>query len=292
MTARSQHHTTFVNGLRMHYVSAGDGPPVVLLHGWPQTCHEWDDVVALLQDRYRLIVPDLRGAGDTGRPLDGYDKKTMANDIVGLLDQLGIDEFFLAGHDIGGAVSYALAAQQRARVRALAIIEMVLPGFGYEEAMRMTAEGGGLWHFTFHMATDIAEMLIAGREREYLSHFFRSYAYDPSAIDGVAVAEYIQRYSEPGAMRATLGYYRSVFKDAQDNRLSALEKLEMPVLAIAGAACLGDITRQSVSQVAANVTGRIVERSGHWLPEEQSVTLAEELHSLFSRATMRSHQSA
>lgn len=276
-----RHHTTRVNGLKMHYVSAGDGPVLVLLHGWPQTWYEWRHLIPLLAPHYRLIMPDLRGAGDSGKPLGGYDKKTMAGDIVGLLDQLGIDRCFLAGHDFGATVAYALAAQHRERVQALAIIEMVLPGFGYEEAMKMTPEGGGLWHFTFHMATDLVEMLLAGREEQYLSLFYREYAYNPEAIDAASLAEYASRYAAPGAMRASMGYYRTIFQDAADNRAWAEAKLQIPVLAIAGAACLGDITRQSVSAVAEQVTGRIVEQAGHWLPEEQPEVLARELSALF-----------
>ncbi|SKC83538.1 Pimeloyl-ACP methyl ester carboxylesterase [Burkholderia sp. CF099] len=280
-TTSLQHHTLRINGMKMHYVTAGEGEPLVLLHGWPQTWYEWNHVIPLLARKYRLIVPDLRGAGDTGRPVSGYDKRTMANDIIALLDHLGIPDFFLAGHDFGGAVSYALAAQHRARVRALAIVEMVLPGFGYEEAMKMTPDGGGLWHFTFHMADNVAEMLLEGREREYLSFFYREYSYNPDAVDTRALEEYVQRYSAPGAMRATMGYYRTIFTDAADNRAWAQEKLTMPVLAIAGEASLGDITRQSVSCVAERVTARIVPMSGHWLPEEQPEVLAREFEQFF-----------
>ena len=198
--------------VRLHYVRGGAGSPVVLLHGWSQTWYEWRRVLPALAERHTVIAPDLRGLGDSSKPEGGYDKRTVAGDIRELVGQLGFDRVSLVGHDHGAAVAYAYAAAHRDSVERLAFLEMLLMGAGGELGLDHSA-GQGLWHLSFHACGgEVAEQLIRGRERMYLSWFYGNFAYDRTAIDDEAVDEYVRCYSAPGGLR--LEYYRAFFEDA------------------------------------------------------------------------------
>ena len=215
----NSHQYAELEGLRMHYVRAGDGPEVVvLLHGWAQTWYEWRHVIPGLARRYTVIAPDLRGLGDTGKPKSGYDKKTLAGDVHRLVRHLGFERVFLVGHDFGMAVAYAYANEYPQEARALALMEYMLPGFGGELGMHVT-RNGGRWHLVFHAKCELAEMLIQGKEREYLSWFYRSFSYDKSAITERDIDEYVRCYAAPGAMGTSLEYYRTLFDDEDQNRI-------------------------------------------------------------------------
>jgi pimeloyl-ACP methyl ester carboxylesterase len=256
------HGTAAVNGTRLHYVIAGDGEPLVLLHGWPQTSHEWRKVLLKLAEEYTVIAPDLPGMGDSDRPQSGYDKRTVASHIRALVYDLGFDDVSIVGHDWGMPVSYAYAAQYRSEVRALAVLDAMLPGIRNDELRSR-------WHVKFHQIRDLPERLVAGNERLYLSWFYREAAYDPSAIDREAVDEYVRCYSAPGGLRGGFEYYRAYDTDAEHNREHAKEKLEMPVLALGGVAGMGEKPIDDMKAVATDVRGDVVERAGHWIPEER-----------------------
>lgn len=278
-----EHHTAAVNGVRLHYVTAGSGPPVVLLHGWPQTWYAWRHVIPALAARYTVIAPDLRGLGASSKPDGGYDTNTVAQDIHALVEHLGHEEILLAGHDWGAATAYAYAASFRDAVRRLAIFEMVLPGFGLmEQAMIPQPHGQFLWHMSFQSVPDIPLALLQGREDVYLGHIFDHYAFDPWAVRAEERAPYIQSMRELGALRAGMEYYRHYFTSAEQNRAHQQEKLQMPVLAYGGSACLGGLTRQCLELAAENVEGGVIERCGHWIGEEQPDFVAEALLSFFA----------
>lgn len=257
----------------LHYVTAGSGPPVVLLHGWPQTWYEWRHVIPALANRYTVIAPDLRGLGDSSRPLHGYDKMTMARDIWQLVSgKLGHDRFFLVGHDWGGPTAFALAAQQPQAVRRLAILDVVIPGDGGD-----FSQGGRRWHHQFHMTPDLPEALVQGREEIYLAWFYRTLAFRPDAIGADDLTEYLRTYRQPGAMRAGLALYRALPQDAADNRATlARMKLPMPTLAVGGAKAWGRAgeVEDSLRRVATDVRGTVVAECGHFIPEEQPEVLA------------------
>jgi pimeloyl-ACP methyl ester carboxylesterase len=281
-----RHHLVRANGILQHYVIAGEGAPVVLLHGFAQTWREWRrDVMPALAARYTVIAPDMRGAGDTERPLDGYEKRSMAEDLHGLLEHLDVGPVLLAGHDFGAAVAYAYAAAHRDAVRKLAIMEMIMPGFGYEQAMQVPFATDGLgrhvWHLFFHDAPEIADALISGRERMYLDWFHRNFAYNPTAVPAEDLDEYERAYAAPGGMRA-LNYYRTHFLDADHNRETAKHPLTIPVLALGGEGFLGPIVEQGMSQLASDVRGRIVPECGHWIADEQPEYLIRELEQFFA----------
>ena len=269
------HHTLQLPEVRLHYVRGGSGPPVVLLHGWSQTWYEWRRVLSALARRYTVVAPDLRGLGDSSKPETGYDKRTVAGDIALLADALGLEHFSVVGHDHGAAVAYALAAAERDRVERLAIVEMLLMGAGGELGLDHS-QGGGLWHLSFHACGgETAEALIRGRERMYLTWFYWNFAYDRAAIEDEAVDEYVRCYSAPGGLR--LEYYRTFFQDAEHTKESMKQKLTIPVLALGGDACLGELPIGCMQLLADDVRGASIPECGHFVPEERPDAFLEHL---------------
>jgi len=272
------HHHADLGDVRIHYVTAGAGRPLVLLHGWPQTWYAWRHVIAELAPHYRLIAPDLRGLGDSSRPKSGYDKRTVASDIWRVVArETGGAPFFLAGHDWGGPVAYALAAAHPEAVRRLAILDVAIPGDGSGDF----SQGGRRWHHGFHQTRDLPEALISGREDIYLGWFFRHFGASPSAVSDADIAEYLRTYREPAALRAGFDYYRALPTDAADNQ--GRPKLRMPVLALGGAAGWGrgEEVAASLRRVAEHVEGGVVDGAGHWIPEEQPQVLAQRFRAFF-----------
>jgi pimeloyl-ACP methyl ester carboxylesterase len=269
------------SGLRLHYATAGTGQRVVvLLHGFPQTWYEWRDVIPTLAEAgFRVVAPDYSGAGLSWRPAGGYDKRTMAGDIQRLLyGQLGVEEpVALVGHDIGLMVAYAYTQAYREDVTHLAVIDAPLPGTAVFDRLRSDPR---VWHFAFHGARDVPEMLVAGRERQYLQAFFNARIFDPSAISEGDLDVYASAYAAAGAMRAAFELYRTFDQDAEDNR-NALErngKLGVPVLAVGGeTSTSGPHVEEMMREVAENVSAVRIPRTAHWVPEENPPALTAAL---------------
>jgi pimeloyl-ACP methyl ester carboxylesterase len=269
------HHIASVNGIQLHYVIGGHGDPVILLHGWPQTWYEWRHVMPALAKNYTVIVPDLRGLGDSSKPLTGYDGKTTAEDIHQLVSQLGFRDIFLVGHDFGVQVAYSYAAAHPNEVRRLVILDVPIPGIGPGQNIT------GLWWAQFHMVRDIPEMLVEGHEREYLTWFYR-YTCNPTAITKEDIDEYVSHYSAPGGMRAGFEYYRALFDDVKQNKEYSRVKLPMPVLALGGKCSFGTAALDSMRLLATDVSGSIVPDSGHWIAEERPDFLVGQLLKFFA----------
>jgi pimeloyl-ACP methyl ester carboxylesterase len=277
------HRTASVNGgIQLHYVIGGHGHPIVLLHGWPQTWYEWLHVMPALAKNYTVIAPDLRGLGDSSKPLTGYDGKTVAEDIHQLVTQLGFKTIFLVGHDIGTQVAYSYAAAHPTEVKRLAVMELTIPGF---------APPGRppLWWAIFHQTPDVPEALVQGKEMMYLPWFYHNLAYNPSAITQADINEFVSHYSAPGGMRAGFEYYRAFPQDAIQNENYSKTKLTMPVLAVGGGyipVLGGNITMPSIIYgmkiLAQNVQGITVPNSGHYIPEEQPDFVIKLLNNFFS----------
>ena len=277
-----RHHTADLAEMRMHYVMAGEGEPIVLLHGFPQTWYEWRLVMPILAERYQVIAPDLRGLGDSSRPERGYHKMRVAEDVWELVNGvLGQDRLFVVGHDWGGPVAFALAASHRASVAKLAILDVMIPGDGTDQF----STSQGRWHHGFHRTPDLPEALIEGRERIYIDWFLKNFTARPDAIPEAAIDEFARTYSQPGAMRAGLAYYRAIPEDIADNQAALGEgKLGMPVLALGGGESFGrrELTLQSMRRVADDVPGGVIEGAGHFLPEEKPAEIAEQLLAFFA----------
>jgi pimeloyl-ACP methyl ester carboxylesterase len=273
------HHTASVNGIQMHYVIGGQGDPVVLLHGWPQTWYEWHKVMPALAKNYTVIVPDLRGLGDSSKPASGYDSNTTAEDIHQLVTQLGFNDIFLVGHDLGAFVSYSYAAAHPNEVSRLVILDVPIAGTG--PALNLTR----LWHIPFHMVRDIPETLVEGKEREYLTWFYRNGAYNPAAITEEDIDEYVSHYSAPGGMRAGFEYYRAIPLGVEQIKEYSKIKLPMPVLALGGEYSFGTAALDSMKSLATDVRGGIVPLSGHWIAEERPDFLTEQLFKFFGNST-------
>ena len=279
------HHTASVNGIQMHYVIGGQGDPVVLLHGWPQTWYEWRHIMPALAKNYTVITPDLRGFGDSSKPVTGYDGNTTAEDIYQLISQLGFSKIFLVAHDIGAQTAYSFAAAHPNNVSKLVLMEYPFPGFPPPEL-----GGNEPWWFAFHQVPNLPEALVEDNEREYISWFLKGLAYNPSAITEEDIDVFANHISAPGAMRAGFEYYRAFPLDAEQNRESAKTKITMPVLVLGGdiyPALGGDFPGNfglsSTQSLAANVTGVTVPLSGHWIPEEQPEFVIEQLTTFFSK---------
>lgn len=275
------HHFFDADGVNIHFARAGAGDAVVLLHGWPQTWYAWRKIIPSLARRYTVIAPDLRGLGDSSRPLEGYDKKTIAADIWKLTrEHLGLDRFFLVGHDWGGPVAYALAASHPEAVRRLAMLDTGVPGDG----SGTFSQHGRRWHHAFHQTADLPEALIAGREAIYYGWFWQHYGHVPGAIGPDDTREFLRTYTQPGTARTGLAYYRAIDRDVRDNTATRERfKLPMPVLALGGGKAFGrgPETLESLERVAVDVRGGVVEDCGHWMAEEKPELIAQALLDFF-----------
>lgn len=265
-------HTADVNGLRMHYLRAGEGPAVVLLHGWPQSSRMWRPVLDPLSEVFTIVAPDLRGYGLTDAPLAGYDKRTMAADVRALLRQLGLGPVALVGHDRGARVAHRWALDFPDEVTRIAVLDVVPTR---EVVRRFDATvAAGFWHWLLHMQPDLPELLVTGREAGYLGWFFERWSWRREALNGEAVAGYVSEFSRPGRLRAGFEDYRATLGEdlpADEASFAAGQRLTMPLLALWGAQ--GLVARLPVGEIWRNYAGQVraeaIPDCGHFLVEEQ-----------------------
>jgi pimeloyl-ACP methyl ester carboxylesterase len=274
------HNVTTVNSFRMHYVTAGSGYPLVFLHGWPQTWFEWRKIIPPLAERFSIIAPDLRGLGDSERPITGYDKRTLASDVYALLKTLGHEKIGLIGHDWGGTVAYYLAYDYPELVERLLILEST-PGIA-RAGDQLPLQGiRRLWHIFFQGGNpDMAELLVRGNEELYLSRMCSVACYNPALFSQEEMAEYIRAYSQPGALRAGFHYYRAALEEDVTNFTGCTQTLTMPVRAWGGERFMGDIT-PLWKRVADTVVGGLVERCGHFVAEERPDFVLQQVKEFF-----------
>jgi pimeloyl-ACP methyl ester carboxylesterase len=268
-----------VNGVKLHYLVAGQGEPVILLHGYAQNSHMWRPLMAELGKTRLVIAPDLRGFGDSAKPACCYDKKSMAQDIHALAQSLGIRKAGVAGHDIGLMVAYAYAAQYPAEVDRLALMDAFIPGVGDTTNLFLLKD---LWHFHFYGKTPLA--LVNGRERIYFEHFWNDFAADGTKSVSEADRQfYTKKYQLPGAMKAGMEVFRNFDQDAKDNAAFQQTPLTMPMLVLGGEKSGGDFLITQGKMVATNVEGVIITGSGHWLIDEAPGQAIPKLVEFFNR---------
>jgi pimeloyl-ACP methyl ester carboxylesterase len=260
----AQSHFANVNGTRLHYLAAGGGEPIVLLHGYAETSHMWRPLIPELAATHTVIAPDLRGAGQSAMPPGGYTKAEMAKDIHALAQKLGFEKIRLVGHDIGLMVAYAYAAQYPNEVDRIVLMDAFLPGVGNWRDVWLMRD---LWHFHFYGKTPLA--LVHGRERIYFEHFWNDFAANPAhSVSERDRRFYAKAYARPGGMRAGFEYFRAFEQDAEDFAHFAQTPLLMPMLVLTGEKASGEGLIQQGRLVAKTVEGVVVRNSGHWLMEE------------------------
>lgn len=253
-----------VEGVKLHYLTAGQGPAVILLHGYTQTSRMWISVIPLLAQKFTVIAPDLPGIGDSDIPADGLDMKAAAIRVHALTKSLGIERARVVGHDIGLMVAYAYAAQFPAETEKLVLMDAFLPGVaGWENVYN----NPGIWHFRFNGPTP--EALVQGRERIYFEHFWNNFAANSKhSIPEPDREAYSAAYARPGRMRAGWAYFVSFQQAAKDFLQLSQTKLPIPVLAIGGEMANGNVLGRQTKLVASNATAIVLKNTGHWVLEE------------------------
>lgn len=269
-----QHRRAEANGVRLHYVTAGSGPVVLCLHGWPESHRQYLRIIERFADRYRLIAPDLRGCGDSDKPFSGYEPKTIAADMLGLLDAEGVDRFHILSHDLGGPPAVALAYLAAGRALSLATIETPFFGLDYPGYVDPRV---AYWHLGMHMNMDITHFLVAGREEQYLRHFFRDFAYNPAAVPEAEVQAYARQMRQPGNLRAGLNLYGYIPQIAEQTRQLTADRLTVPMMAWGGRSSFGSHCIDSANAIATEARGGVIEQCGHWVFQEQPDFICDHL---------------
>jgi pimeloyl-ACP methyl ester carboxylesterase len=281
-TARAESpHSRFadVNGVRLHYLVAGKGDPIVLLHGYAQTSRMWLPLMKELSVNHTVIAPDLRGFGESSMPQGGYTKAVMAQDVHALTSSLRLGRIAVVGHDIGLMVAYAYAAQYPTEVDRIVLMDAFLPGVGNWKDVWLLRD---LWHFHFYGKTPLA--LVAGRERIYFEHFWNDFAADSKhSIPEADRKFYAKTYGRPGRMRAGFEVFRAFEQDAIDFEQFAKTPLTMPMLVLSGEKASGETLVSQARLAATNVEGAIVKGSGHWLMEEAPEQVVPRLVTFLNR---------
>lgn len=267
--------------VKLHYVrDGGKGEVVILLHGFPQTWSSWKKVMPLLSADYDVIAVDLRGVGKSDKPKTGYDKKTSARDIKALMDELGIKKANIVGHDIGGMIAYAFAAQFPEMAESITIMDVPIPGTPIFEAISKDPRA---WHFAFHDDPTVPEVLVTGRERFYYSNFMQRVDAGTGKIGKEEIDDAVAAYSVPETMASGFNWFRTAKQDAEDNKEFFKTKLKTPVLGLnAGKLAPFPYIVEMMKPLAVTVEGQTMD-SGHWIPESLPEETAKLLDAFFKK---------
>ena len=257
--------TAAIDGVQLHYLTAGRGPAVILLHGYAETSRMWRPIMPLLAEKFAVIAPDLPGIGGSSIPSDKIDMISSAERIHALVRSLGVEKARVVGHDIGLMVAYAYAAKFPTETEKLVVMDAFLPGVpGWEPIYNSP----NVWHFRFN--GEYPEALVKGRERTYFEYFWNVFAADKThSIPEAERKAYTEAYAKPGRMRAAWAYFASWPQLAKDFAHLSQTKLTIPVLSIGGEKSLGNELAQQMKLVAENVTVVVLKDTGHWILEER-----------------------
>jgi len=253
--------------VRLHAVTGGEGPPLLLVHGWPQTWYAWRLVMPALARDLAVVAVDQRGCGLSDKPLDGYDTATLADDMVALMDALGHDRFAVSGHDTGMWIGYAVAADHPSRVDRLAVAEAAMPGVSPSPPLfGSMAANERLWHFAFNRLAEMNQQLIAEREELYFGFQFARAA---KKLPDDAVRYYVGILAaNPDALRGNFAAYRALDATIAQNQQRTTRRLTLPVLAIGGAQGIGEGAANTMKLAADEVQSVVISDSGHYCLEE------------------------
>jgi pimeloyl-ACP methyl ester carboxylesterase len=285
MQIEVSHHSTVLGGNSVHWVTAGNGPATLLLHGWPQTWYEWRHVIDAVSGDRLLIAPDLRGWGGTSGPDEGYDVAAVAEEVALLLDHLRIEAVDLVGHDWGVPVGYLLATTNRDRVRSFVAIEASIPGAGGEQLLDFSHGWNPLWFFPFLATPGLPVPLLAGKERVFFTWILTQMARNtPGAMTDDDLAVYLDAYGSAEAVRTSCGYYAQTWASAQQIRQASEEPLTIPVLAIGGEKSIGAQMQAYLQRLAPGAEGLVLSGCGHLVPEERPDELVQAITTFWSQA--------
>ncbi len=286
----TSHHAE-VNDIYLHYVTGGSGEPLFLLGGWPQTWWQWNKVMPALARRYRVFAVDLRGMGGSSKPVDGYDKKTMAQDIYELARHLGLDRIHIAGHDIGAMVAYAHAANHPEATAKVAMLDVAHPDDGWSsfgllpesdqhvDSNIQLGTRSYLWWFALNQVNNLPEVLFEGRMRLLVDWLFDRQAKDPDSVDDHSREVYTHAYNSAAAIRAGNAWYKTFNQDISDAK--SYPPVAAPLLALGGDESNYTYLQELMPTKGTDV--RVVEIAdcGHYIPEEQPQAVVEELTAFF-----------
>jgi pimeloyl-ACP methyl ester carboxylesterase len=254
--------------LRLHAVTGGDGPPLLLVHGWPQTWYAWRMLMPTLARDFSVVAVDQRGIGLSDKPTGGYDTATLAGDLVALMDALGHQRFALYGTDVGMPIAYALAADHRDRVDRLIVSEAPLPGISPSPPLFLPPPlNAMLWHLAFNQLPKINEQLVAGREDIFFGAEFDASA-GTHKLPDYAVKYYIDTLKDPDHLRGSFEFYRAIPATSTQNEQRKTRRLTLPVLAIGGAESSGEGVGNTMKLAADDVQAVVLTDCGHWVAEQ------------------------
>jgi pimeloyl-ACP methyl ester carboxylesterase len=274
------HKRVTTNGVNLHYVTAGHGPTVLCMHGWPQNHREFQPIIERLAGQFNFIAPDLRSYADSDKPFDGYEPKNIAQDMLGLLEAEHVERFHILSHDLGGPPALALAYLASSRALSLATIETPFFGLSFPGYVDPRTR---YWHLGMHLNMDISRFLLEGREDQYLRHFFRDFAFNPNAISEEDVRFYVMQMQRPGSLRGSLNHYGYLPRIAEQTKELTRNKLSVPMLAWGGERSFGDFCLNCAKAIASRADGGLIEGCGHWVFEEKTDFIVDQLTQFWSR---------
>jgi pimeloyl-ACP methyl ester carboxylesterase len=264
----------FVNGVNLHFATAGSGPPILLVHGWLGSSHHWRKLMPLLAGRHTVLALDVRGYGESDKPYSGYDGRTIAADILGLSGQLGLERPIVVGHDMGALPALLLAAEHPEVVSGLVYVDEPLPGYNLDRFTAFSEENPFVyWWFAFNAQPHLPAALWAGREAELVDYFLTAMSADPTAVSEADKAEYVRGLRKPGGLHGSFGWYREVLTTARQIREATRTKISTPVLAINGQYGHPEVLEQ-MQLVAEVVEGVTLANCGHLCAEEKPEEMA------------------
>ena len=269
-----EHRYAEVNGVRLHYVIQGSGRPMVMLHGWPQTWYCWRKIIPAMAERFTVVAPDLRGFGDSEKPDWGYERSTLANDIVELMGSLGFDRDVVVGQDRGGALSYVIALDHPGFVERLVVLDTSF----FLARMRLPFNPE-VWYTKFFEIPDLPEKLLAGHEAEFIKHFLLHWSHTDHYTEE-DLAEYARAYSQPGSLAGMLRHYRDRIGEyeRQWKRYEG-RTIDVPSLILWGEhdKPIPPWTADGLHRYLTNMKYVLIENAGHFVQEEAAERVIEEM---------------